>query len=199
MVSASLISKLRKIAAPVQEEGVEQCDFCGTVLPDDHRHLVDLSEMKFMCSCEMCVILMAESGKYKPIPQRTLELKEFEMSEELWSDFRIPVNMAFFVSDSKADGALAYYPAPTGATESQLKMAPWNQLKKLNPVLETLTPDLEALIVNRLDNANQYFIIPIDTCYKLIGMIRTSWQGISGGTHVNKIINDFFNELRETS
>ena len=200
MVSASLISKLRKIAtaSPV-EETVERCDFCGTVLPADHRHLVDLAAMKFMCTCEMCMILLAESGKYKPLPQRSLQLKNFQMSDELWADFLIPVNMAFFVVSSMRGGAVAYYPAPTGATESKLKMEPWNELVKLNPVLTEITPDLEALLINRLDNVPEYFIVPIDSCYKLIGMIRLTWKGIFGGKEVNDIIRQFFDELKQTS
>jgi hypothetical protein len=198
-VSSSLISKLRKIAIPSPDEVVERCDFCGNILPAEHRHLVDLSAMKFMCTCEMCMILMAESGPYKPLPQRSLELEGFKMSDVLWSDFLIPVNMAFFVISSSKNGAVAYYPAPTGATESKLKMEPWNELVQLNPVLNSIAPDLEALLVNRLENDGQYYIVPIDTCYKLIGMIRIAWKGIFGGKEINDIINQFFRELKEKS
>jgi hypothetical protein len=199
MVSSSLISKLRKIATPVPQEDAEKCDFCGRILSSDHRHLVDLSAMKFMCTCEMCMITMAENGTYKPLPQRSLELDGFKMSDALWSDFLIPVNMAFFVESSSRNGTVAYYPAPTGATESKLKMEAWNQLVQLNPLLNDLTPDLEALLVNRLDNNGQYYIVPIDSCYKLIGMIRIAWKGIFGGREVNDIIRQFFSELKEKS
>ena len=199
MVSASLISKLRKIASPPPEEVVELCNFCGTKLSPDHRHLVDLSAMKFMCTCEMCMITMAESSTYKPLPQRSVELKDFQMSDQLWSDFLIPVNMTFFVMSSVRNGAVAYYPAPSGATESKLKIESWNQLVELNPILNDLTPDLEALLVNRLDNEGKYYIIPIDECYKLIGMIRTTWKGIFGGREVNDVIRQFFIDLKAKS
>ena len=147
----------------------------------------------------MCMITMAENGIYKPLPQRFLHLEDFKMSDHLWSDFLIPVNMAFFVVSSSRNGAVAYYPAPTGATESKLKMEPWNQLVQLNPLLNDLTPDLEALLVNRLDTSGQYYIVPIDSCYKLIGMIRIAWKGIFGGKEVNDIITQFFSELKEKS
>jgi len=199
MVSSSLISKLRKMAVPLAEEAMEQCHFCGNVLPPDHRHLVDLSSMKFMCTCDMCMITLAESRKYKPPPQRFLQLENFRMSNELWSDFLIPVNMAFFVLSSDRQGAVAYYPAPTGATESKLKMEPWNQLVQLNPILNDLTPDLEALLVNQLETPGQYYVVPIDSCYKLIGMIRITWKGIFGGKEVNDVISRFFYELKEKS
>ena len=50
-----------------------------------------------------------------------------------------------------------------------------------NPVLAGLEPDVEALIVNRLGGAPQHAIAPIDECYRLVGLVRVSWQGISGG------------------
>ena len=107
--------------------------------------------------------------------------------------------MAFFVLSSSRNGAVAYYPAPTGATESKLKMDAWNELVKLNPILDILSPDLEALLVNRLDDNGQYYIVPIDSCYRLIGMIRVAWKGIFGGKEVNDIIREFFKELKAKS
>jgi Family of unknown function (DUF5947) len=199
MVSSSLISKLRKMATPVVEDDVEKCNFCGRLLSPDHRHLADLSALKFICTCEMCMITMADNRSYKPLPQRYIYLEHFNMSDQLWSDFLIPVNMAFFVLSSGRNGAVAYYPAPTGATESKLKMESWNQLVQSNPLLEDLAPDLEALLVNRLDANGQYYIVPIDSCYKLIGMIRISWKGIFGGKEVNNTITEFFKELKEKS
>ena len=199
MASSSLISKLRKIATPVPGLEEEKCNFCGRILSPDHRHLVDLSAMKFMCTCEMCMITQAESGTYQPLPQRYLQLDGFNMSDQLWSDFLIPVNMAFFIVSMARNGTVAYYPAPTGATESKLKMEPWDKLVELNPLLDNLAPDLEALFVNRLEDNGQYYIVPVDSCYKLIGMIRIAWKGIFGGREVNDIINRFFSELKEKS
>jgi len=199
MMSSSFISKLRKIADPSPEVVSEKCDFCGQIIPPDHRHLVDLSSLKFMCACEMCTVIQAISGKYKPIPQRYLELENFIMSDDLWSEFMIPVNMAFFVYSSSRNGTVAYYPAPTGATESKLKLDAWKKLEDLNPVLSTLVPDLEGLLINRIDNISIYYIVPIDSCYKLIGMIKTSWKGIFGGKEVNDTIRKYFTELTERS
>ncbi len=199
MVSSSLISRLRKIATPLPETEVERCNFCGSILPEDHRHLADLSVMKFICTCDMCLIKNAENHNYQPLPQRYLNLESFNLSDQLWSDFLIPVNMAFFVRSTLKHGTVAYYPAPTGATESKLKMDAWNNLVELNPILHDLAPDLEALLVNRLEDNGQYYIVPVDSCYKLIGMIRIAWKGIFGGKEVNDIINQFFNELKEKS
>lgn len=198
MGTSTIFSNLRNMAV-APREAAEKCFFCGKIIPDDHRHLVDLTSMKFICTCEMCMITAMEKGTYKSLPQRYLLLECFKMPDELWSDFLIPVNMAFFVSSSARKGTVAYYPAPTGATESKLKMEPWAELQHLNPVLDDLIPDLEALLINRLNDISQYYIVPVDSCYKLIGMIRMAWKGIFGGKEVNTVIGNFFNELNQRS
>src|SRR3981081_695799 len=49
--------------------------------------------------------------------------------------------------------------------------------------------DVEALLVNRVGHvsgfaAPEYYLLPIDECYKLVGLIRANWRGVSGGTEV---------------
>jgi hypothetical protein len=91
---------------------------------------------------------------------------------------------------------IALYPSPAGATESELHFSTWNALVELNPVLEELEPDAEALIVNRTSDPPTYAIAPIDRCYMLVGLVKMNWQGISGGQGVTKAVEQFFDELR---
>jgi hypothetical protein len=65
--------------------------------------------------------------------------------------------------------------------------------------LKSLVPDLEALLINRLDETPEYFLVPVDSCYELIGRIRISWKGIFGGKEVNDTIREFFKNLKERS
>lgn len=146
----------------------------------------------------MCVILMADNGKFKPLPQRYWQLEQFILPELMWAEFMIPVNMAFFIYDSNQQGTVAYYPGPAGATESRLKMDAWEKLVGVNPILAGIQPDYEALLINRLGDEGKYFITPIDECYKLIGKIRLAWEGLSGGPNVNKAIHTFFDYLRKS-
>jgi hypothetical protein len=44
--------------------------------------------------------------------------------------------------------------------------------------------------------AAEYYIAPIDACYRLVGLIRMHWSGLSGGTEVWQEIGDFFAQLR---
>ena len=76
------------------------------------------------------------------------------------------------------------YPSPAGPTESLLSLDAWSQLAETNQVLAELEPDVEALLVNRTNGAREYYRVSIDRCYALVGLIRTRWRGLSGGTEV---------------
>jgi hypothetical protein len=61
-----------------------------------------------------------------------------------------------------------------------------------------------ALLVNRVSAARtaepaEYFIVPIDECYKLVGLIRAHWRGFARRTEVWLAISTFFAELRKRS
>ncbi len=60
-----------------------------------------------------------------------------------------------------------------------------------------LEADAEALIVNRIAEPPQYAIAPIDECYRLVGLIKVDWEGISGGAGLERGDRGFFDELRE--
>ncbi|HTL31218.1 MAG TPA: DUF5947 family protein, partial [Tepidisphaeraceae bacterium] len=52
-----------------------------------------------------------------------------------------------------------------------------------------------ALIINHIGKRRDCFLVPIDECYRLVGLIRSQWRGLSGGQEVWKAISDFFDEL----
>jgi hypothetical protein len=59
--------------------------------------------------------------------------------------------------------------------------------------------DVEALLVNRSRGAREHFLVPMDKCYSLVGLIRMHWRGFSGGKEVWEEIEQFFEELRRRS
>lgn len=84
--------------------------------------------------------------------------------------------------------------------ESLLTLDAWTAIVEDNPVLRELRSDVEALLVNRIGHGSakrpEYYVAPIDECYKLVGLIRTNWKGLSGGSEVWTEIGRFFDELR---
>jgi hypothetical protein len=169
------------------------CDLCGTSTPEDHRHLLQLEERRIVCVCEACWALRSGDPEYRPTGSRFVWLEGFTLPSELWARFGIPIGLAFFLRG--ANGVAALYPSPAGATECELDLSAWDALVSLNPVLETLDHEGETLIVNRRANPPQYAIAPTDEAYRLVGLIKAGWQGITGGTAVEEAVAGFFEEL----
>ena len=174
----------------------ERCDLCGTTLPDDHRHLLHLTERRIDCACEPCWARHSGDPEYRPTGMRTAWLIGFDCDAEMWGRFGIPIGLAFFMRSTVTGGVVALYPSPAGATESELDLAAWDDLVARNPVLADLDADAEALIVNRLTDPGQYVIAPIDECYRLVGLVKTRWEGISGGAALERAVPEFFAALR---
>ena len=64
-------------------------------------------------------------------------------------------------------------------------------------MLADLEADAEALIVNRMADPPQHVIVPIDVAYQLVGVVKTSWEGISGGRATEEAVAGYFEGLRE--
>ena len=123
------------------------------------------------------------------------------MTDAEWDGLLIPINLAFFFRSGTDGRVNALYPSPAGATESLLPLASWKTIVEANPILGQLEPDVEALLVNRVGHAREassaeHYIVPIDACYRLVGLIRLHWRGLSGGTEVWQEIGNFFTDLR---
>jgi hypothetical protein len=194
---ALMIGGLRGLARPQAPAGLEErCDLCGTTVPADHRHMLNLYERQIICTCEACWGLRSGDPEFRPTGNRTLWLEGFELPEEIWAQFRIPIGLAFFMHSSVTNCIVALYPSPAGATESELHFETWKRLADMNPVLRDLEPDAEGLIVNRMAEPAEFAIAPIDRCYMLVGVVKAAWEGISGGAAVEHAIQGYFDELR---
>jgi uncharacterized protein DUF5947 len=198
---APLVSGLRRLARPPVAAppvgAVERCELCGAALPDDHRHLLNLEQRAIVCACETCVAVRGGDGPYRPAGQRVVWLPGLDLPDDLWARFAIPIGLAFFLRSSVDGAATALYPSPGGATECELDLGAWDELVALNPVLGDFEPDAEALVVDRLGEPRRYAIAPIDECYRLVGLVRTAWSGISGGDEVGRAVAGFFAELQQ--
>jgi hypothetical protein len=141
-------------------------------------------------------------SKFKRVPRRVLYLRDFELSDAQWDGLMVPIEMAFFFKSTPHERVIALYPSPAGPTESLLTLETWTDLESTNPILREMEPDVTALLVNRVGHVRgaapaEYFLAPIDECYKLVGLIRGHWRGLSGGTEVWREIGTFFSELKK--
>jgi hypothetical protein len=184
----------------------EQCELCSTEIPAHHRHLLEFSSHALICVCIPCSILFGDPGaghgKYRLVPSRYLLLADFQMTDEQWDELMIPVNMVYIFHSSSARRDMAFYPSPAGAMESTLTLEGWDALVSSNPILNELEPDVEALLINRVRNRGgesyrEHYIVPIDACYELVGLIRLKWKGLSGGEEVWNAIDEFFTDLQK--
>jgi hypothetical protein len=200
--AANAFGLLRQFARKPRPE--ERCELCSAGLGYGHPHLIELSARRLLCACDACALLFdgRANSRYKRVSRRVQLLGSFRITDAQWDGLLIPINMAFFFLSSVENRVVTLYPSPAGAVESLLSMEAWNEIVQENLVLGRMEPDVEALLVNRVGYAREsakadYFIAPMDECYRLVGLIRAHWRGLSGGTEVWQEIGKFFADLRQ--
>ncbi len=185
----------------------EQCELCSAQIAPDphHQHLLDPQSRQLLCACDPCATLFSGQAKtkYRRVPRDVAALMDFQMSDAQWNELLVPVGMAFFFYNSAEERVMALYPSPAGATESLLTLESWQEIKRDNPVLDKMEPDVEGLLVNRTrrgeSSSAAYYLVPIDQFYRLVGLIRSNWRGLSGGSEVWREIGEFFERLEKHS
>jgi Family of unknown function (DUF5947) len=176
----------------------EHCELCNLPLAAEHRHLLELAKRKIVCACDACAMRFdgVIEGRFKIIPRDARALPAFQMSDPEWENLALPISLAFFFYSTPLKKTMAMYPSPAGATESLLPLTAWESLIARNPLLAALEADVEALLINRVRERREHFIVPIDKCFELVGTIRMNWRGFSGGEEVWREIDAFFDRLR---
>ncbi len=203
----SLVAGLRRFVRqpppdrppPPPGGGGGRCELCPISLAAEHRHLLDLEERRIVCVCPTCWSMRSGDARYRPTGSRTVWLDGLDLPDDLWAAFQIPIGLAFFMRSSGTGGVVALYPSPAGATECELELEAWQRLVDANPVLEDLDADAEALIVNRMAEPHVHVIAPLDDCYRLVGLIKATWEGISGGAGMEAAVERYFDGLRTSA
>jgi hypothetical protein len=162
--------------------------------------MLERKTRRISCSCDACAILFCgqEGARFLRIPQTVRALGDFSITDLEWEQLLIPIQLAFFFR-SQDDRIVAMYPSAAGAIESQLSSEYLVTLFQAHPVLAAMQPEVEALLVNRVGKQHTYLTVPIDECFRLTGLIRTQWRGLSGGADVWGAIAQFLSELQQRS
>jgi hypothetical protein len=194
-----LINTLRRFRERRSDE--EKCEFCGAGLEPAHRHLLEVAKRRVVCTCSPCAFRFQDvvGGRFKLIPREIRDLPDFDLTDSEWENLALPINLAFFFYSTPQQKTNAMYPSPAGATESLLPLTAWASLVERNSALATIEPDVEALLVNRVGGKREHYIVPIDLCFELIGLIRVHWRGLSGGDQVWEEVEKFFSKLKASA
>jgi hypothetical protein len=201
------LASLRQITATRPEPVVgERCEMCAQMIADEHQHVVNLESRVLMCTCRGCYLLFtAEHAelRYRAVPDRYLSFPDFAFGAPEWDELQIPVGLAFLFHNSVQDRTIAFYPGPAGATESELPLEAWARIVATNPQLGQLRPDVEALLLRGPDRDEHpgfsAYVVPIDTCYELVGRLRSLWRGFDGGQEAHLAIEEFFATVEKRS
>ncbi len=190
------------------EEGVQQraldeaphgtCELCSLPLTETHRHLFEVASGQIACACSGCALTFqgVVDGRYKTVPRDSRALDGDLAAAIPWEHLSLPINLAFFVREGEDGSVSAYYPSPGGVTKSTLPFDSMRDILDETGIFSSLEPHVEALLVNRLTQKTEAFVIPIDQCYELTGLIRLNWRGFSGGEDVRREMNAFFDRVR---
>lgn len=189
------LAALKKFVAAAPQ--LERCELCGLALEPAHPHLLERGRRAVVCACGACAILFADrqDARYLRIPVEVRAVRDLALSDLQWEELSIPISLAFFLRG--ADGAMkAMYPSPAGPIESSLPLDPLPDFLAANAVVAGMAPEVEALLVSRVQGEEAALLVPIDECFRLTGLIRKKWRGLSGGTEAWIAIRDFFAGLR---
>jgi hypothetical protein len=180
----------------------ERCEMCGAAIADEHGHVVDVRSRTLKCTCRPCYLLFTHDDAelhYRSVPERYLAFPDVALSAGQWDDLSIPVGVAFFFRHSTLGQMVAFYPSPAGATESELPLDAWDGIVAANPELAVLQPDVEAVLLRKQGESFDCYLVPIDTCYELVGHLRRLWRGFDGGQDVHRRMDAFFADLADRS
>jgi hypothetical protein len=205
----AVLQKIREPRPRAVTTAEERCEVCSEPIPVEHSHLVDLQARNLMCACRGCYLLFTSDGaggsRYRAVPDRYLMISDLKLFPAKWESLQVPVGIAFFFLNSSIGRVAAFYPGPAGATESELPMDTWDELFGSSETLRTLEPDVEALLVRagsasggpgRSAGDAEYFVVPVDACYELVGRLRRLWRGFDGGSDAHRAMDDFFDRVR---
>jgi len=199
-----VLARIRASRDPADPAG-ERCEMCSEPISDEHQHVVNVEGRQLMCVCRGCYLLFTDTHAelhYRAIPDRYLAFPEFALDRRQWEALQIPVGLAFFFHNSALGRTVAFYPGPAGATESELDLEAWNNIRAADPRVGMLADDTEALLVRVPDDESrppECHLVPIDACYEFVGRMRMLWRGFDGGQEVREYIDGFFNHVATRS
>lgn len=195
------LTSLSRFAARTPAVSPEpRCEVCSSLLPELHRHVVEIGRSGVQCVCRACAILFDRDdtlAKFRTVPDRVLRDGAFGVTPQRWAELGVPVSLAFCYRDTARGRAVVCYPGPAGTIEAELEPEVWDAVAAATPLAAKLAADVEALVVRGGRGVTQLvcYLVPISTAYELAGRLRASWSGFSGGAEADAALAGYFAEL----
>lgn len=199
MTGFSLQGRMSAFRKTIQTNAdAKLCELCATEIPKEHHdHLIEPASGQLKCSCHPCALLFStgHKTKFKRVPQQATRLDAMSLTQLQWQSLQVPINLLFLTTKSQPAQKQAFYPSAAGAVECTFAEDLWSELRQWVPVIDELTPDIEALLIYEKEDSIILYRLSIDLCFQLIGLIRMHWRGFSGGADVYREISQFFENL----
>jgi len=174
-----------------------QCEMCAAPLVEKQRHLLDLAHHTLLSICPACARSFGPRGAnaslYRLIPTRHLALLDFQAADDSWAG---PVKVICLLRANETGSVLAVYLDPSGVRESIFDLDRWKTLRAANPLLESLEPDVETLLLQRMGPRPLAYIVPIDTCARLIHLLEDRRGKQEGECEIWQAVGSFFADLQ---
>lgn len=188
---------LAKLRAFVTGVAMEECELCAASIAVEHDHLLELDARRVFCACPSCAALFSreeqrQGPRYLRMQRRAARIGGLEIDDASWADLGVPVGLAFFTMRSRTGEVVATFPGRSGIIESFVPLKGWSALEKRFPVLKSVLPDVEALLVRRTSRHQDYFQVSIDHCYELAELLRGAEASFS-----SPVVQGFFERLDE--
>ena len=183
-------------SAPAQPSA-EKCELCATEVPAEHGHVADLER------CDPGVHVPGLLPAVHPAraraaaatgrcPTGTWPIPAAALGAAEWDALQIPVGLAFFLPQLDLGPGRRLLSEPGRGHRVRARPgrvgSGWPRSTRCSA---RRTPDVEAALICRTDSGVEYFLVPIDVCYELVGRMRLHWRGFDGGAEARASIADF--------
>ena len=185
------LSALRRFVAPVAHA---HCELCAAPIATHHDHLLERRTRSLACACPACALLFehAAGDRLRVRPRaHAVAAGRFDLA-----GWPTPIRLGW--AWVKAGAPSLAYPGPAGVVDSPIGAETWARMMADTPALASLADDVEALLVDARGSEPRAFVVSIDRCFELAGVVRTGWRGLSGGTEVHRGIAAFFAGLERS-
>jgi hypothetical protein len=187
-------------AGPGGADPAPRCELCASPLAAEHAHVVEIGARGLLCACRACGVLFARDdsgGRYRTVPDRVLADRSCALDAARWAELGVPVGLAFCVRDGASREVRIHYPGPAGVVDAVLAETVWDALAAATPLAGQLADDVEALLVRaeRGQAPVRCYLVPISLAFALVGRLRATWQGFTGGDAAHQELAAFFADL----